>query len=305
MATHSSAPSVRLAALQPVFRRIAPIRYGTKLRFPRLVWQVLRNKRADLATLRPQVEDLIARHGKQLPPGVLDSYLESAVLLHYLQRAEVKVYSMMKPELMESLAEECVRLVEAGVPGDFVDVGVWKGGSAMIMKTVSDRLGAGRQVFLLDIFETMDFRVLDDEDPVEDRIIIGALESARAHFQTEGVCTSVAEIQANFRTLGVGLDGVRFLSGNLNAPDFPYADVGQIALLRVDCDFYSATKNTLARLLPKLAPGGTVIFDDYYLEGFGERRAADEARAARGDTRPLERVGQSAVWRLGSQPLGH
>lgn len=69
-------------------------------------------------------------------------------------------------------------------------------------------------------------------------------------------------------------------------------------LLRVDCDVYSATKNTQARLLPKMAPGGTVLFDDDDLEGFGERQGADEARAARGDTPPLERVGQSAVWWL-------
>lgn len=292
-------PGDHLAAVRPFFARVAPIRYGTKLRFPRLVWQVLRNKRRDIATLRPAVRKLIASHGKELPEDVLEAYLESAVLLHYLQRAEVKVYSMMKPELMESLARECVGLIEAGVAGDFVDVGVWKGGSAMIMKAVNDRLRAGRRVQLLDIYETMDFRVLDDEDPVEDRIIIGALEEARAHFQTEGVCTSVAEIRENFRTLGVGLDDVEFLEGNLNDPAFPYDGVERIALLRIDCDFYSATRNALARLLPKMSPGGTVIFDDYYLEGFGERRAADEARAERGDTGPLERVGQSAVWRLG------
>ncbi len=287
-----------VAALQPLFSRVAPIRYGSKLRYPGLVWQVLRHKRRDVATLRAEVGALIAERGKSLPDDVLDTYLESMVLLHYLQRAGVKVYSMMKPALMESLASECVRVVEAGVPGDFVDVGVWKGGSAMIMKTVNDRLGAGRRVQLLDLFDTMDFRALDDDDPVEDRIIITALEHARAYFQTEGVCTSVAEIQANFRTLGVGLDRVEFLPGNLNDPDFPFDRVGEVALLRVDCDFYSATRHTLAQLLDRVQPGGTVIFDDYYLEGFGERLAADEARAARGVTRPLERVGQSAVWRL-------
>ena len=34
------------------------------------------------------------------------------------------------------------------------------------------------------------------------------------------------------------------------------------------------------------------------LEGFGERAAADEFRTQLGDDSPLERVGQSAVWRL-------
>jgi O-methyltransferase len=285
-------------AVRPFFAQVAPIRYGTKLRFPGLVWQVLRNKRRDLAILKGEIGGLIAKHGKAMPPDLLDTYLESMVLLHYLQRSGVKVYSMMKPELMESLAEECVRVLQSGVEGDFVDVGVWKGGSAMIMKTLNDRLGGGRKVQLLDIFDTMDFKVLDDSDPIEDRIIITALERARTYFNTEGVCTSVAEIQANFRELGVSLDHVEFLEGNLISEDFPFDRVGPIALLRVDCDFYSATKNTLAKLFPRVQRGGTIIFDDYYLEGFGERLAADELRESLGITSPLVRVGQSAVWHV-------
>ena len=104
--------------------------------------------------------------------------------------------------------------------------------------------------------------------------------------------------KANFTALAVSLDDVEFLQGNLISEDFPFDQVGDIALLRIDCDFYTATKNTLARLYPRVQPGGTIIFDDYYLEGFGERLAADELRAAVGDETPLIRAGQSAVWRL-------
>jgi hypothetical protein len=97
------------------------------------------------------------------------------------------------------------------------------------------------------------------------------------------------------------LDDVEFLRGNLISPEFPFECIEAIALMRIDCDFYTATKNTLERLYPKLQPGGTILFDDYYLEGFGERRAADEFRAQIGDDSPLERVGQSAVWRVASR----
>ncbi|NVB43107.1 class I SAM-dependent methyltransferase [Pseudenhygromyxa sp. WMMC2535] len=286
------------AHVEPLFRRLSPIRYRSPLRYPRLVGQVLWRKRRDQAVLSAKIQALIAAQGRDLAPEVLDTYLESMLLLHYLQLSNIKVYSMLKPELMDSLASECARVLRAGVPGDFVDVGVWKGGSSMIMKSVNDYLGGTRRISCLDIYDTMDLQVIDAEDPVDDRIIVSALDLAREHFGTEGVRTSIAEIRQNFRELGVGLDGVEFLRGNLISPDFPFDRVGEIALLRIDCDFYTATKNTLARLYPKVQPGGTIIFDDYYLEGFGEARAADEFRAEIGDDSPLLRVGQSAVWRL-------
>lgn len=289
-----NAPHPQVTAL---FRRLSPIRYQSPLRYPRLVGQVLWRKRRDRAVLGDEIRAMIDARGRELAPEVLESYLESVLLLHYLQLCNIKVYSMLKPELMRSLADECARVLAAGVEGDFVDVGVWKGGSSMIMKFINDELDGQRRVMCLDIYDTMDLEVLDEADPVEDKIIVSALELARAHFETEGVRTSIEEIQANFRELGVGLDAVEFVRGNLISPAFPFERVEAIALMRIDCDFYTATKNTLEHLYPKLQPGGTIIFDDYYLEGFGERRAADEFRAALGDDSPLERVGQSAVWR--------
>ena len=284
---------------QHLFERLSPIRYRSPLLYPRLVAQVLWRKRRDRAALSQRIRAMIAEHGRELAPEVLDTYLESMLLLHYLQLCNIEVYSMLKPELMHSLARECVRVLRAEVPGDFVDVGVWKGGSSMIMKFINDELGGDRGLLCLDIFDTMDLRVLDEDDPIEDRIIVSALDLAREHFSTEGVRTSITELEHNFRAFGLDLEGVEFVCGNLISPDFPFERVERIALLRIDCDFYTATKNTLEQLYPKLSPGGTIIFDDYYLEGFGERRAADEFRAQLGDDSPLERVGQSAVWRPG------
>lgn len=297
-AESTSSAAAHMSEARELFARLSPIRYRSKIHYPGLIWQVLRNKRRDTAVLKREIGELIAEHGKSLSPEILETYLESMILLHYLQKSGVKVYSMMKPELMESLAEECIRVLSSGVPGELVDVGVWKGGSGMIMKTINDRLGGGRTLKMLDIYDTMDFKVLDDSDPIEDRIIITALEHARQYFGTEGVATSVAEIKANFEALSVSLADVVFLEGNLISEDFPFDQVGDIALLRIDCDFYTATKNTLEKLYPRVQAGGTIIFDDYYLEGFGERLAADELRAAVGDNAPLIRAGQSAIWRI-------
>ena len=37
----------------------------------------------------------------------------------------------------------------------------------------------------------------------------------------------------------------------------------EIALLRLDTDFYSSTKHELVHLYPRLASGGVLIIDDY------------------------------------------
>lgn len=53
-----------------------------------------------------------------------------------------------------------------------------------------------------------------------------------------------------------------------NAPD-------QIALLRLDTDWYESTKHELVHLFPRLVKGGVLIIDDY---GYwkGARKAVDE-----------------------------
>lgn len=49
----------------------------------------------------------------------------------------------------------------------------------------------------------------------------------------------------------------------------------QIALMRIDTDWYESTRHELEHLFPRLSPGGVLIVDDY---GFwrGSRKAVDE-----------------------------
>jgi Macrocin-O-methyltransferase (TylF) len=63
------------------------------------------------------------------------------------------------------------------------------------------------------------------------------------------------------------------------------AQIGLIALLRLDGDFYESTRVCLEQLAAQVAPGGIIIFDDYgAFEGC--RRAVDEF-AVSGFSRPM------------------
>ena len=44
--------------------------------------------------------------------------------------------SMIGARRMENVRSECERVIEAGVPGDFMETGVWRGGACIMMRAV-------------------------------------------------------------------------------------------------------------------------------------------------------------------------
>jgi hypothetical protein len=73
----------------------------------------------------------------------------------------------------------------------------------------------------------------------------------------------------------------------------------QIALLRLDTDWYESTKHELVHLYPRLVPGGVLIIDDY---GFfrGARQATDEYFSGNDARILLNRIDASG--RIGIKP---
>jgi len=94
------------------------------------------------------------------------------------------------------------------------------------------------------------------------------------------------------RHLG-GLDGYTFVKGEVEKT-IPTLEVGDIALLRLDTDFYSSTSAALNGLYPKLVPGGVLIVDDYGT--FKGARTATEDYLATLDRKPLLNRIDTGVW---------
>jgi hypothetical protein len=73
------------------------------------------------------------------------------------------------------------------------------------------------------------------------------------------------------------------------------AQIGPIALLRIDGDWYESTYCCLEHLYDNVSPGGQIIIDDY-CSCFGARKATSEflaARAVSSDLVPDGRGGAS------------
>jgi len=145
-----------------------------------------------------------------------------------------------------------IALEEGNVPGAFVECGTWKGGCSAIMGAVSDRYGSRRMTWYLDSFEGMPDPTEADGEGTEE--IEGDILKASA--------SDVKEII--FKKLKLAPARNRIVKGWFKETLPKVKDeIGPIALLRLDADWYEATLYCLRELYNQVVPGGYIIFDDY------------------------------------------
>lgn len=75
--------------------------------------------------------------------------------------------------------------------------------------------------------------------------------------------TSCEDVRERFSRYGLLDDQVKFLRGWFRYT-LPAAAIEQLALLRLDGDWYDSTFDALDALYPRLSNGGYVIVDDYH-----------------------------------------
>ncbi len=237
--------------------------------------EIARLRAAYLDAIR---DSLIGRLNRDppLPSSKVDAYYEE-----YREQGwdwPSAAPSMIGLKRMENVRSECERVIQAGIPGDFMETGVWRGGAVMMMRAVLKAYGiAGRRVIAADSFAGL-------PPPSED-----VAPDAGAEFHTwADFAVSLDEVKANFSRYGLLDDQVVFLEG-LFKDTLPAAPVAQLAVLRLDGDMYESTRDGIVNLYPKLSRGGTLIADDYFLFE-AHRTAIDEYRTAHGITDPIIRI---------------
>ncbi len=110
-----------------------------------------------------------------------------------------------------------------------------------------------------------------------------------------------AVVAETFELLGIPMRGVELRVGWFEETlPTAVAAMGPIAVLRVDCDWYRATRYCLETLHGCVRAGGAVIIDDYS-RFTGCRRAVDEFRDRHGVSAPLHRTDEQneAYWIVG------
>jgi O-methyltransferase len=192
------------------------------------------------------------------------------------------VYSKVKPYTMTS-AERIFGLIEAikylsrnKIEGDIVECGVWKGGSMLATAiTLVDQNDDDRNLFMYDTYEGMSAPT-DNDKTFFGEPASKMLKAADPQKNPESVwCySSLEEVRENMKLSGYRETLIHYVKGKVE-DTIPKTLPANIALLRLDTDWYESTKHELVHLFPLLVKGGVLIIDDY---GFwkGARKAVDE-----------------------------
>lgn len=208
---------------------------------------------------------------------------------------QVRRYTMTSSKRCRELWKQTCNVLREDVPGCFVECGVWRGGSAAIMALAARHLGQRRELHLFDSFEGLPEPTAADGQAA----ITYSGGRSGGELKTIDLCKAgVDEVQKFlFDRLQLERSAIRFHVGWFqNTVPSVAPNIGPIALLRLDGDWYDSTRICLENLYPHLSPGGIVILDDY-LMWEGCKKATDEFRARCGITAPIKSIdGGAAYW---------
>ena len=172
-------------------------------------------------------------------------------------------YSMTSTANRYAMHQAAKYVVRYGIPGDIVECGVWRGGSSMIAARTLLSLGdTSRRLWLYDTFEGM-------TEPAD--VDVQAYDGADAHSiwatwkETHGenwAYSPLEEVKANLASTGYLEDKLVYVQGKVE-DTLPANAPHQIALLRLDTDWFQSTYQELNHLFPRLSKHGILIIDDY------------------------------------------
>jgi hypothetical protein len=173
----------------------------------------------------------------------------------------VSPFTMTSPERLYALHKAVIYTIEKGLAGSFVECGVWRGGSSMMIALTLQQLGiSDRDLYLYDTFEGMSEPTEADKDLSGDE----AAKLLATHQKTAGVWAfaGLDDVQQNMTATGYPAHRIHYIKGKVE-DTIPGTIPAEIALLRLDTDWYESTKHELVQLYPLLAQQGPLIIDDF------------------------------------------
>jgi len=166
--------------------------------------------------------------------------------------------------------EPIIHLIDAtesiivnNIPGDFVECGVWMGGSCMIMAEVMKHYNQPRTIWMYDTYDGIPV-----PDAIDNNVDYGSLrdlffeENRLDEDGKSSWCyTSLYDVQLNMNSIEYP-GKIEYVEG-LVEDTIPQTIPEQIAMLRVDVDLVKPTKWIFKHMYPRLVSSGCLIVDDY------------------------------------------
>ncbi len=214
------------------------------------------------------------------PPGVDLEFLDGIGSWERELFARVRSFTMTSPQRVVALSDAVSYVVRREVPGAFVECGVWRGGSVLAMILALQHRGVtDRDIYLYDTFEGMtaptEADTTDFGAPALEEWQNSARSGQRAWsgwFDQETF--NMESVRRLLLATGYPEDRLHFVKGAVEET-IPLTLPGEIALLRLDTDWYESTRHEMTHLYPLLRSGGVLMIDDYG-HWKGCRKAIDE-----------------------------
>jgi O-methyltransferase len=226
------------------------------------------------------------------PPPVGDDPREVAII------ERCSPYTLTSAFRQQALLDAVGYCVQRGVPGSFAECGVWRGGSVLAMILKLQELGAtDRDVYLYDTFEGMTKPSERDTSRFEEPALETWADETRdggtawSHlFEPEAF--NEESVRHLLLSTGYPESRIKLVKGTVEAT-IPDQAPPELALVRLDTDWYESTRHELEHLYPRLSVGGVLIIDDYG-HWDGARQAVDEYFANVGAPVLLNRIDYTA-----------
>eukprot|EP00041_Stephanoeca_diplocostata_P035706 m.1269217 g.1269217 ORF g.1269217 m.1269217 type:complete len:431 (+) comp24746_c0_seq39:134-1426(+) len=206
-------------------------------------------------------------------------------------------YTLLCHSCIQLLQRVLEHVVDTGVPGGFMEAGVFRGGASMYMQAFLvahdiDGVECSRPVVLADSFKGIPPPRTRQQDQK----------------WTGSHAAGLDMVKSNFWRYNLYRPNLQFIQGYFN-DSLPSADIPTLSVLRSDVDTFDSTIDVLTYAYPKLEPGGIFLIDDWHL--LGCRQAIAEFRDKHGITDTIYAVKgllmgkvvlKNAYWKKGSGP---
>ncbi len=199
-----------------------------------------------------------------------------------------KNFTMTSIERCYALYKAIEYIHEREIPGEIVECGVWKGGSAMICALSLLHFGEmNRDIYLYDTFTGM-VEPSPRDISLNGEIALDTYHELITHEYNNWCYAPFDEVSKNILSTGYPIEKIKLIKGKVE-DTIPKYSPSKIAILRMDTDWYSSTFHQFTHLYPLVPKGGVVIIDDYgYWQGCKE--ATDDYFRQRGDFILLNRI---------------
>lgn len=199
-----------------------------------------------------------------------------------------KAHTMIGLLRLQNLKEMTELVLQEGVPGDFIETGVWRGGACILMRAILAVHGiTNRTVYVADSFCGL-------PPPTPE---LYPADAGSVFHTYNPLQVSRAEVEEAFKLYDLLDERVAFVEGWFK-DTLSKIPTNQFALIRLDGDMYESTIQSLEALYPKLSRGGIIIVDDYGAIKSCSQAVDDFRSAARIDA-PITAIDstiESGIW---------